>query len=260
MSNFDANVCFERGAVAVRQKSTTHSAAYFCATVVCLSVATSPVMAEGPDSASLQERGWHLLGVEAGLSYSDLSGEQIDWLGGANLPENLDTFGISVALNFASGNLGPDQHRWILSPFFYWAMDGENTIAGFSTDSFGGRFEHYELGLRMEQERYINPSFSWVWGGSLSYVNMDHTISNGTTYAIRPQDGWRAGLHLGLNTRLADNWVMTSRLGYSFMSVNEQSNCVAAIGAGCTTTTTGAADEDTEMDGFDLSIGLRYEF
>jgi hypothetical protein len=235
--------------------------AYFGAAAFYLSVATAPVMAEEPGSASLQERGWHLMGVEAGLSYSDLSGEELRCCGlTVDSPESLDSFGVSIALNFASGSLGPEQSRWILSPFFYWAMDGKNEISTLSSDSFGGRFEHYELGLRVEQERYINPSFSWVWGGSMSYVNMDHTITNGAFYVIRPQDGWRAGVHVGLNTRLADNWVMTSRLGYSFMSVNETSNCVAAIGSGCTTTTTGTADQDTEMDGFDLSVGLRYEF
>lgn len=232
---------------------------------VALSVTTSPVMAEGPSGAASQERGWHLAGIEAGLVSSRLSGQEINWQGSTNLPESLDSFGVSVALNFASGSLGPDRSRWVLSPFLYWATEGESRIvpstgSAFSSDNVGGRFEHYELGLRAEQERYINGSISWIWGGALSYVDMGSTISNNTTTAIRPQNGWRAGLHVGLNTRVADNWVMTSRIGYSLMRLNEQSTCVASIGSACTTTTTGSADEDTKMDGADLSIGLRYEF
>lgn len=229
--------------------------------VILLSVVMPPAFAQDASEMPARNIGWHLLGVEAVSSYSNMSGSELACCGlSADTPEFLDTFGLAVALSFASGPLSPDRSRWILSPFLYHAIDGESSISTLSSNNSGGRFDHYEIGLRVEQERYINPAVSWVWGGSLSHVQMDHTISNGAQYVIRPQDGWRAGIHLGVNSRLTDHWVLTSRLGYSFLNLNEQGNCVAPIGAGCSITTTGFSDQDSEFDGVDLSIGMRYEF
>jgi len=211
--------------------------------------------------APVKDRGWHLLGVEGGLSYANISGDHILGLPGSPVFGAFDSSftNVNVALVFASRDLTADQNRWLLSPFLSYAVSGEEDIANgrIASDNPGGDFKQYEVGVRVEQERYISDRWSWVWGGSVAYVEADNTVASNAGVAGRELSGYRAGLHIGANARIADSWVLTGRFGYSFLEIEEIGETAFSI----------APDlqpdprEDTNRGrGYDLSIGLRYEF
>ncbi|PJI93194.1 hypothetical protein BC777_2065 [Yoonia maricola] len=218
----------------------------------------APIVAE-------TDRGWHVLGVEASLSYGELDGKRILTSSADNNELNVDypLQSFDLALNIASGDLAPGKSRWIISPFLTVVMDGAENLevpdGGATVES--GDFDWHEIGLRVEQERYLTDMWSWTIGGNASLVDAENTLvveTNGNL-RIKENEGWRAGLYVGANAKLSENFTITSRLGYDWAAFNESAQCLEPGGGGdCRPVA--SDDDDTEIDGAVASIGVRYSF
>jgi hypothetical protein len=223
------------------------------------SAETANNLRSAPSSTLEPDRGWHLLGVEGGINQSYYTG--VYAVDAEAIPMTTQSLGLNFALNFASNKLEPNQPRWIVSPFVYHSFGGDVTGEQFSTGGAEGRFEHRELGLRVEQERYIDETWSWTFGASASVVEMNNVITNEFNFLEEPQDGWQVGLHVGANARLDDNWSMISRISYNVTELTVQSRCLGETGiSGCSLLPPNEDSARGRHDGFDLHVGVRYEF
>ncbi|WP_342077156.1 hypothetical protein [Yoonia sp. SS1-5] len=205
------------------------------------------------------------MGAEAGIEGAEFDGAHL--FGGT--PPAVDEFAgaeasnLTFALNFASGDLGQNQRRWIVSPYYSQAFDGASSEnrGVISTDNPGGYFEWRELGVRVEHEMAINDTWSWTSG--LRWARIDHEANladESGNFLIKEMDGRRIGLSLGVNAAITDNIAAVSRLGYSWVDLDETAECTGPSADACTPSPAASADDTTELDGFDFGLSLRYTF